>query len=435
MPAIMRNLESLEDITSDDSDSGAPILQPITKEELRATRAERRAVKAAEIHAKAEVFKRMGDELFAKERYQEAYIPYLEASQIWPSNIKYYLLLAAVYSKLEWYEEAAHAATRALTLDPKSVEARYLRALARLEQRLLTAAKIDLELIVGHDPSHKDAQASLAIVQQSFDDMDRLSSLQQGSSDVPSQPPQPTAHDLNLSYPNFDDEPLEVDSVSNSSDCHHRGNGVPCRFYNRGRCGKGIACPYSHAPDEKSVRDELGHNVCIYFLLETCKFGETKCVYSHTKDYLPSRGWWSDPEKTQKIKGIIELTEKTAKEQRALTQLLRKQQSKAGLAKLKGRSSRAPETATAKENGEEQGNDADSEAKERKTKGKRPQSKRRKPKKTNGEEPAVPVGEGAAPSSVPSTEAKVALEANGDNGKDTTPALNLAQVPQDAKSQ
>jgi hypothetical protein len=48
-----------------------------------------------------------------------------------------------------------------------------------------------------------------------------------------------------------------VDSLSNTSDCNHRGNGVPCRFYNREGCAKGALCPFSHAPDEKSVRDDL----------------------------------------------------------------------------------------------------------------------------------------------------------------------------------
>jgi len=45
------------------------------------------------------------------------------------------------------YEEAAHAATRALTFDPKNAEARYVRGVARLEQRLLKPAKIGASLL------------------------------------------------------------------------------------------------------------------------------------------------------------------------------------------------------------------------------------------------------------------------------------------------
>lgn len=35
-----------------------------------------------------------------------------------------------------------------------------------------------------------------------------------------------------------------------------------------------------------------GRNVCMYFLLENCKFGSSACVYSHDKTYLPSGRWW-----------------------------------------------------------------------------------------------------------------------------------------------
>ena len=50
---------------------------------------------------------------------------------------------------------------------------------------------------------------------------------------------------------------LELESVSDSSDWNHGGNGIPCRFYNHDGCKRGNACRYSHAPDYKSVRDRL----------------------------------------------------------------------------------------------------------------------------------------------------------------------------------
>ncbi|RXW18494.1 hypothetical protein EST38_g7370, partial [Candolleomyces aberdarensis] len=141
-------LENYDDVSSSDSEFDPPFLQPVNKEELLLARAQKRAEKKAEKHAKADVFKRMGDELYGNGKFEEAYIPYLEATQIWPSNLEYYIRLSMTYAKLHWYEEAAHAATRALTLNPKSIEARYLRGLARLEQRLLIAAKKDLEIAV-----------------------------------------------------------------------------------------------------------------------------------------------------------------------------------------------------------------------------------------------------------------------------------------------
>ena len=36
-----------------------------------------------------------------------------------------------------------------------------------------------------------------------------------------------------------------------------------------------------------------GRNVCIYFLIDRCKYGDSKCVYSHDKTYL-GKGWWQD---------------------------------------------------------------------------------------------------------------------------------------------
>lgn len=53
------------------------------------------------------------------------------------------------------------------------------------------------------------------------------------------------------------DDPEPGESLSESSDCEHAGNGIPCKFYNRTECKNGHACLYSHAPDQKSERDAL----------------------------------------------------------------------------------------------------------------------------------------------------------------------------------
>lgn len=58
-------------------------------------------------------------------------------------------------------------------------------------------------------------------------------------------------------FPMLDDASLELESMSDSSDWHHEGNGIPCRFYNRDGCLRGTDCRFSHAPDHKSVRDRL----------------------------------------------------------------------------------------------------------------------------------------------------------------------------------
>lgn len=38
-----------------------------------------------------------------------------------------------------------------------------------------------------------------------------------------------------------------------------------------------------------------GQNVCLHFLLDDCRFGAEKCIYSHSRADLPPNGWWDDP--------------------------------------------------------------------------------------------------------------------------------------------
>src|SRR5258708_17640242 len=59
-----------------------------------------------------------------------------------------------------------------------------------------------------------------------------------------------------------------------------------------------------------------GKNVCIYDILGSCKFGAARCVYSHSNEALPKRGWWNSSEKVVKVKGVLEVAERNAKEQR-----------------------------------------------------------------------------------------------------------------------
>jgi hypothetical protein len=49
--------------------------------------------------------------------------------------------------------------------------------------------------------------------------------------------------------------------------------------------------------------------VCIYFLLNQCKFGKAKCIYSHKKEALPSE------EQVAKVKSVLEVAEKKTHEQ------------------------------------------------------------------------------------------------------------------------
>jgi hypothetical protein len=42
----------------------------------------------------------------------------------------------------------------------------------------------------------------------------------------------------------------------------------------------------------------------MYFLLENCKFGNSACVYSHDKTYLPPGRWWEDGDKCHLLRHI-----------------------------------------------------------------------------------------------------------------------------------
>lgn len=49
-------------------------------------------------------------------------------------------------------------------------------------------------------------------------------------------------------------------------------------------------------------------------------------MYSHDKEWLPSKGWWTDSAQTERMKKLVALAEKNTKEQRELEQHLRRSQ-------------------------------------------------------------------------------------------------------------
>ncbi|KAG6881568.1 hypothetical protein C0993_000928, partial [Termitomyces sp. T159_Od127] len=169
------------------------------------------------------------------------------------------------------YVDAAHAATRALSFDPRSLEARFYRGVARLEQGLLPAAKIgacprprprpsslltsrslaDFETVIAHDPVHVLAHSSLGRT------LALLQATKLGTHVLSPPPPPAEVSPVDYAFPRYEDPRLEIAEPSDSSECNHTGNGVPCRFYNHAGCARGAACEFSHAPDEKSVRDDL----------------------------------------------------------------------------------------------------------------------------------------------------------------------------------
>ena len=152
---------------------------------------------------------------------------------------------------------------------------------------------LDFELIVSQDPTHALAQAALSNVKHEIPDSQAIPSAfpytactpfntpatgtapselpSNGAIQLPTQLPTPTPTppanssedlppvDFAFPSPSPSIPPLYEPSLSDSSDCFHVGNGIPCRFYNTHPlgCGMGVLCRFSHSPDEKSVRDNL----------------------------------------------------------------------------------------------------------------------------------------------------------------------------------
>ncbi|KAJ7199692.1 hypothetical protein GGX14DRAFT_661755, partial [Mycena pura] len=88
-----------------------------------------------------------------------------------------------------------------------------------------------------------------------------------------------------------------LDCPSDTEDSLHQGNGKPCKSYNIGRCISGKDCRGQHAGDSKSIRDRLGRNVCLLYLIDRCRFPDTpgECWYAHSRAHLPATGWWNNP--------------------------------------------------------------------------------------------------------------------------------------------
>ncbi|KAJ7611719.1 hypothetical protein FB45DRAFT_803766 [Roridomyces roridus] len=247
----------------------------------------------AEREARAEACKNEGNDLFRQGKYQEAADMYNEAVNIYGTQPTYMNNLAATYLKLEKYELAEGAASMALLHDPRLLKARYRRGLARKALNKFSAAGIDFATILKDlDPNCAEAKVELAEVREMFRTRtgeDETEIWTDHEYPAPDEPPKPIVP-IWLAVE-------EDDSVSDpGSEVNlHVGNGVPCKHHNLkvNGCAKGEACAYSHAPDARSVPDSEGRNVCLYFLLGSCKY-ERRCFYLHSKKNLATDVFPSD---------------------------------------------------------------------------------------------------------------------------------------------
>jgi hypothetical protein len=163
------------------------------------------------------------------------------------------------------YEFAEDAATEALVINPKFLKARYRRGLARKGRFHLQGVFcgmpslsssafcdniyiVDLGEVTQRDPNCQEAISA----------MEQANELESYGEQAPSDM-EVDAREYEL--PEYDDDGYVSPADSDSSDCAHPGDGVPCAEYNHDGCSTGEDCSHSHAPDSKSIRDDL----CAFF--------------------------------------------------------------------------------------------------------------------------------------------------------------------------
>ncbi|KAL0580591.1 hypothetical protein V5O48_001416 [Marasmius crinis-equi] len=274
------NVLSSTNSTSTPAASTAPSPKHLAKERVK-----KREARAKQRKEAREKLKNEGNEFFKAGRYLEAAQKYEQAVNLGGKKPVLLTNLAAAWLKLGLFEQAEDVCTEALVFDPTNTKARYRRGLARKELRRARGAIKDFQTIQKHAPDvASELRGAREIVQRG---QNSISDDEFTENEYHWPPYKETHH-------------KELESESGSSDCEHTGNGVSCKYYNQGRCTRGRECIYSHAPDDRSVRDKLGRNVCLFHLITSCEFGSL-CMYSHDKTYLPAKGWWNDEELNAKL--------------------------------------------------------------------------------------------------------------------------------------
>lgn len=296
------NLESQGGKQVDDADT------PDT-EKSRETTQKKRPGKALENEVRkkqnAKILDEAGDILVLQRDLPGAGLVYNHACSLWKKNIIYREKCVAAYLKCKFYDEAIKAANNTLGVNPKAVKISYYRGLAKLEKgtngffekKLVMSAKLDFLKVLKLEPDHEEALANIKRVEKHLQANEELKKGTQDCIKSIHNGPDVTSDEGG---------PPPEDSTGRDNE----GNGITCLFYNKFTCRDPLKCNYSHAEDEKSVQDDSGRNVCLYFLANICLLCDEKCFYRHSKEDLDPEGWWHDPEQVKAR--IIENRKKNA---------------------------------------------------------------------------------------------------------------------------
>ncbi|KAJ4500899.1 hypothetical protein C8R41DRAFT_360135 [Lentinula lateritia] len=225
--------------------------------------------------------------------------------------IRYYSKLIETYIQFSLYEEAEATATRVLAVDPSNLIVRLKRGHARRRAGHLVGALADFETVLAIPPKLDTAQALhydealrqrdivVDVLGCSYLELAYAHPSQIAEYNTPSISPSSNEARPGSPLKASLDEPLPTN----------------CRFYNHLGCRRGKKCLFSHAPDARSIRDDLGKNVCLYHLVGKCKWDSFTCIYSHSKDNLPSEyvkddiskvAWWTNPARIEAVRQLIE---------------------------------------------------------------------------------------------------------------------------------
>ncbi|GJJ10877.1 hypothetical protein Clacol_005105 [Clathrus columnatus] len=233
-----------------------------------------------------------GNDLFHAGHYDQAADYYAEASALDTTELIYPATWAALELKRHRYDRVEIAATLALKIHPRFMSARYVRLQGRKASGLYKSALQDARACLRINPESIDAEQEIHELELMLQNRVQLA---------------PTSDNENKHFEfqsdNLTDHPHEnevptkfsAEDWSDTEDSMHVGNDIPCRYYNHNGCARGEHCKFSHAFDVFSVRDRLGQNICLFYLVGICKFGG-RCNYSHSKSALPEDGWWNEPE-------------------------------------------------------------------------------------------------------------------------------------------
>lgn len=111
--------------------------------------------------------------------------------------------------------------------------------------------RADFEVVLSLDNANEDAARELYMLRETV--RTGLAHAVPGNTDS-------YREDAELTRPNVVTHEFVEDEtpvLSESSDWEHEGNNEPCQDYNREGCPMGSECPYKHAPDDLSMRDDL----------------------------------------------------------------------------------------------------------------------------------------------------------------------------------